>query len=108
MHKTTSVIPTTFADLSPEFQKVIKKMQEVSFGVIHDLPIANGQPQLPQARVVRSCKLSNSRPTAQSKQNFQLCQQHLYFMSLVEQIQNGLIQRLEVQHGLPFHIDYLE
>jgi len=88
MHKTTSVIPKTFTDLSPEFQKVIKKMQEVSFGVIHDLPIANGQPQLPLARVIRSCKFPKSKPTIQSRQNFQLCQQHLYFMSLVEQIQN--------------------
>lgn len=108
MQNVKSVVSTRLSDLSPEFQAVILKMRDLHFGVILDLPIANGRPQLKKAKVTRRVKLATSKPVFTALSNFQLCQQHLDFVALVESIQQGTIQRIEVQYGLPCHIDVQE
>lgn len=106
--KDSNMKPTTFGTLSPAKQEITKRMQEIGFGKIRDLPIVQGEPQLKKASVIKRRKLARPRSKARFSDDFQLKSEHLDLFETLEEIQNGVIACLEVQDGLPFHIDIVE
>ena len=82
-------------------------MQELNYGRIEDLAIRSGEPILdPTPRVVRHIKLGgdNSPRPELKHSDFALKAQLVELFELFAQIENGRIETLEVQSGLPFRL----
>ena len=100
--------PNTFGALSPAYQEITKRMQEIGFGTIRDLPVIQGEPQLKEACIIKRRKLTRRLVKATFSEDFELKTEHLELFHTLSEIQNGVIACLEVQHGLPCHIDIVE
>lgn len=99
--------PAINQSLSVDSKHLIEFMQRVQFGRIESLHISGGQPVLdPLPRIVREIKFgsevspggpadrSNSVPKRQVQE----------LLDLMGEIENGVIDVLEVRHGLPFRV----
>ncbi len=95
------------SSLSPERQKLIREMQKVNFGRIDGLVIRNGEPILhPRPVVVREIKLAGEngpRPELGAA-DFLLKQQVVELFGFFDELQDGVIDVLEIKHGLPFRM----
>jgi hypothetical protein len=100
--------PTTFGTLSPAKQEITRRMQEIGFGKIRDLPVVQGEPQLKKASVIKRRKLTKPARRPNFGDDFELKSEHIQLFQTLAEIQNGVIACLEVQDGLPFHIDIVE
>jgi hypothetical protein len=100
--------PNTFGALSPAYKEITKRMQEIGFGTIRDLPIIQGEPQLKEACIIKRRKLARRVAKATFNEDFELKAEHIELFNTLSEIQNGVIACLEVQHGLPCHIDIVE
>jgi hypothetical protein len=94
-------------DLSSCRAGLIELMQGINFGRIERLPIKNGQPILnPRPTVVREHLFSGEngpRPELAAV-DFLLKQQVVALFAFIDELQNGVIDVLEVKHGLPFRM----
>jgi len=99
-----SAIPTK-SSLSKHKIRLVELMQRINFGRIEGLVVRNGEPVLaPPPRVIREIRFggeNGTRPEA-AKENFALKSQVVELLNLIEAIRDGVIQRLEIKHGLPF------
>lgn len=98
----------TFGALSPAKQEIVRRMQLIGFGKICDLPVVEGEPVLESARVVRRQKLSRRPVPPAFSRDFELKTEHILFFEALEEMVDGNIACLEVQHGLPCHVDIIE
>jgi hypothetical protein len=80
-------------------------MQRLNFGCILDLPVQDGEPVLdPPPRVVREVKFGGEngpRPES-AKTDFALKAQVQDLFAHLEAVGNGVVQCIEIKHGLPF------
>lgn len=94
-------------DLSACRASLLELMQSVNFGRIENLPIRNRQPVLGlRLRVVREIKFGGEngpRPELGTA-DFLLKQQVIELFAFFDQMQNGIIDVLEIRHGLPFRV----
>jgi hypothetical protein len=92
-------------DLSSCRAGLIELMQSINFGRIEKLPINNGQPILiPRPPVVREHLFGGKngpRPESAAA-DFLLKQKVLDLFAMFDRLGNGVIDVLEVKHGLPF------
>ncbi len=92
---------------SPERQQLIKEMQRINFGRIDCLVIRAGEPVLdPQPVLVREHKFGGDngpRPELGAA-DFLLKQQVVELLAFFDELQNGVIDVLEIKHGLPFRV----
>lgn len=106
----TSVV-TSKSSLSEPKTRLIELMQRLNFGRIENLVVANGEPVFePLPRVFPEPKFGaekGPRPEA-AKADFALKSQVCELFAQLEALDNVLILRLEVQHGLPFRMVYEE
>jgi hypothetical protein len=97
--------------LPPAGQRLVELMQRLHFGQILDLHIRAGQPVLnPLPRLVRDRKLG-SEPTprpASAREDFLLKEQVVELFAYFEHIGDGVIDLIEVKHGLPFRLQHTE
>ncbi|HEY7424644.1 MAG TPA: hypothetical protein VH682_10480 [Gemmataceae bacterium] len=99
------------ASLPPAGQRFVELMQRLHFGQILDLRIRAGQPVLnPLPRRVRDRKLgSDPAPRlASPREDFLLKEQVLDLFAYFDQIGDGVIDLIEVKHGLPFRLQHTE
>ncbi len=86
---------------------LVELMQDINFGRIERLRIADGQPVLnPRPVVIREYKLTGengSRPEATAA-DFLLKQAVIELLAFFDARQNGTIDVLEIKHGLPFRL----
>ncbi len=89
---------------SPARQRLIVLMQKLCFGTIHNLHVRAGEPVLdppPRVRVRRkNGSVSPSRPSAMTA-DFALKREWVDFFHDLDGIGNGVVQLIEVAHGLP-------
>lgn len=94
-------------DLSACRKDLLELMQRVNFGRIEGLNVDKGDPVLdPRPSIVREHRFSGEngpRPELGSP-DFQLKQQVIELFALLDQIGDGVIETLEVKHGLPFRV----
>jgi hypothetical protein len=86
-------------------------MQRLHFGQIVGLRIVAGQPVLdPLPRFVRDRKLgSEPMPRLSSpREDFLLKEQVVELFAYFDQIGDGVIDLIEVKHGLPFRLQHTE
>ena len=99
------------ACLTQSRQNFITEMQRINFGLIEGLIIRNGEPILdPAPRVIRHVKFGgDNRPRPESGiDDFTLKEKVVDLFSHFDSIGNGTVLSLEVQHGLPFRMQFEE
>lgn len=94
-------------DLPTARLRLIKLMQSVNFGRIESLSINGGQPMLdPPPRVIREHKFGGEngpRPEL-GNADFLLKQQVVELFAFFDRHPDGVIEVLEIKHGLPFRM----
>jgi hypothetical protein len=99
------------SSLTPPQARLVDLMQRINFGRIEGLHILNGEPQFdPPPRVFRDVKPGRGngpRPEA-AKSDFDLKIEVIDLFVHLEVVGNGVIERIEIQHGLPFRMTFEE
>jgi hypothetical protein len=101
----------TKQSISVNRRQLLHLMQRVNFGRIEGIPVRDGEPQLgSMSRVVREVRFGgkNGRRDESSLHDFYLKAQVIDLFSQLEVMDNGRIEVLEVQHGLPFRMSFEE
>lgn len=95
------------SSLSPERRQFIRQMQQINFGRIEAVVICDGEPvSSPRSRLVREHKFGgeNGPRRELSIADFLLKQQVVELFAFFDELQNGVIDVLEIKHGLPFRM----
>jgi hypothetical protein len=95
------------ADLSPARRRLLERMQRLNFGRIERLRVRGGQPVFdPAPAVVREVKFGGEngpRPEL-ARRDFLIKAQLADFFRQLDDLGDGVIDLLEVKHGLPFRM----
>ena len=97
----------TKADLTPARRQLLELMQSINFGRMESIPIRGGQPALtPLPRIIREIKFGGENgPRAElHASNFALKSQVVEFFEHLDHLGHGMIESLEIKHGLPFRM----
>ncbi len=95
-------------DLSKPQQALVDLMHQLGFGTIHGLVVRDGNPVLsPPPRIFEEVKLDYDGPRSESPagHNFVLRQEYVRLFARLDAVQNGEIERIDVQNGLPFRVN---
>ena len=99
--------PRSKQDLSSCESSLLELMQAINFGRIEGLIITDGKPSLLQRpRIVREIKLAGDngpRPEL-AVADFLLKQQVIELFEYFSELGDGMIDALEIKHGLPFRM----
>ncbi len=97
---------TMFSSLTPAEQYLTRLMQSLGCGKLRNVPVHNGQPafEAPMT-VVRLVKLRPGEADQPSFQppttDFPLRREVLRLLHEIRAVKEGIVERLEVVHGLP-------
>lgn len=101
---------TTKSSLTPAQTRFIELMQRLNFGRIENIHIVDGEPQSdPPPRVFRDVKLGGVKNGPRPELDigdFELKAEVINLIDHIQDIGEGVIERLEVQHGLPFRMTF--
>lgn len=93
-----------FSELSPARQTFVRISQALNFGEIQNVHVRDGDPIFDQTSVVLlDAKLDKEevpRPELVLT-DFELCVEVKRLMSLLDELKNGTIRRLDVRAGIP-------
>jgi len=98
-------------DLSPARRRLVELMQRLNFGRLEGLRVRNGEPFFdPPPRVIRSVKLGgdNGLRREASKEDFSIKAKVIELFDILDQIGNGVIERIDIAEGLPCSMTYQE
>lgn len=84
---------------------IIRRIRSMGYGRILDLPVVNCEPIVEEARVIQRHKLTRHSIEGREKQNWDLCEEELRLFAHFDELENGTILVIEVQHGKPCHIE---
>lgn len=99
------------SSLTPSARQLIESMQQISFGSIDTLHVRRGQPAWdPPPRIARELKFgSPSGPRPETRlEDFALKAEVVELLERIAAMQDGVIDRIEVRHGLPFRMILVE
>jgi len=95
------------SSLSPQRQHLLKVLQRINFGRIEALAFRSGEPVFsPTPRLHREIKFAGEngpRPELAAA-DFLLKQQVVELFDYFDQQRDGVVDVLEVKHGLPFRM----
>jgi len=95
------------ASLPPAGERLVRLMQELNFGQVWGLVVRDGEPVFdPPPRVVREVKFGGEngpRPET-AKGDFALKAQVRELLAQLESLGDGIVECIEVKHGLPFRM----
>lgn len=94
-----------------ERRRLVELMQRLHFGQIVGLRLRSGQPVLdPPPQLIRDRKLGSeplSRPTSPCA-DFLLKEQVVALFASFDEIGDGVVDLIEIKHGLPFRLQHTE
>ena len=93
-----------FSDLSPARQALVRLCREMFFGQVSGLIVRDGEPVLdPPPSVLVEVKLDSHEESSApgAIEDFKLGKEILRLMARLDEVQNGLIVRLDVRYGAP-------
>lgn len=102
---------STKATLSPSRKRLIELMQSINFGRIENLTLHRGDPVLePPPCLIREVKFGgeNGPRPERDASDFLLKTQVIELFAYFAQLGDGVIDRIEVKHGLPFRLQHTE
>ena len=88
-------------------QRLVELMQAVNFGRVEDIVVRDGDPVLdPMPRVVREVKFGaeNGPRPERDAGDFLLKAQVIELFRHLDLLSDGVVEVLEVKHGLPFRM----
>jgi hypothetical protein len=95
------------SSLLPCKRRLLEIMQTLNFGTIESLAVASGKPVLdPPPKITREVKFgaeNGARPES-SFEDFVLKVQVRELFDAIFEIGDGVIDRIEIRHGLPFRM----
>ena len=98
---------STSSGLSASRRLLLREMQRVNFGRFECVVISGGEPVVdPRPTIVREHKFGGEngpRPELASD-DFLLKQQVVELFAFFDELQNGVIDVLDIKHGLPFRV----
>lgn len=95
------------SSLSAGRLRLLETMQAINFGRIEQLSVAEGEPAFdPPPRVIREVKFGaeNGERPEMSLDDFLLKTEVQELFEALTEIRDGVIERVEVRHGLPFRM----
>lgn len=95
------------SSLSAGGARLVELMQDINFGRLERLQIRDAEPVFdPGTEIVRELKIGGENGPRQECQadDFLLKSQVVELFGFFEQFRNGVIDVLEVKHGLPFRM----
>jgi hypothetical protein len=98
---------TRKASLSPARRRLLELLQQVNFGRLESLVIADDEPVFdPSPRIVREIKFGGENGPRHEigAADFNLKSQVIELLAFFDELHNGVIDVLEIKHGLPFRI----
>jgi hypothetical protein len=101
----------TFQTIAPAEQTLLKLIRRVGYGTLTDVPVQDGVPVLNgiRARLRRRLGKPDHVPgPTDGKQDFVLKQLHLELLAQIRAVKQGRIVKLEIQDGLPVHLEIEE
>ncbi len=91
-----------FSELSLLRQKLIRACQLLQFGAFCSIPLRGGEPLLESAVVLSDERLDVQERRRESLLNdFVLSKEWKLLLARFDEIQNGMVERLEVRAGVP-------
>lgn len=100
-------LPPTKSSLTPARRRLLELLQRLNFGRVEGLTVRAGQPLFDPApcvtREVKFCADNGPRPEAGSP-DFTLKGQQAELFDQLDRLGDGVVQLLEVKHGLPFRM----
>jgi hypothetical protein len=102
----TPVMPARKSALSLSRQRLIELMQRLGFGLIQNLHIQGGEPIFDgNTKVSRDIRIGDRSAHRELEgQDFLLRREVVALFALFTENQDGVIELLEIKHGLPFRI----
>jgi hypothetical protein len=97
--------------LSPARRELVELLQEVNFGRVEGLAVRAGQPVFsPPPRVVREVKFGgdNGPRPERAAGDFELKAQVVDLFAALDRLGDGVVDLIEVKHGLPFKMEVAE
>lgn len=95
------------SSLSAKQKHLLELMQQINFGRIEGIAVCNGEPVLdPPPRTIREIKfMGENGPRPELKINdYSLKQEVVEFFKELGRMHNGIVEKVEVKHGLPFRM----
>ena len=91
--------------LVPASRGLVALVRRIGFGTIHGLRVVGGQPVLdPFPRVVQETKFGVEFRPAPPRPVEPLHNEDVQLLVALAALGDGVIETLEVRHGLPFHL----
>jgi len=100
---------STYQKLTPARQRLVKLMFQVQFGLLRNLRITRGQPDLgPALEVVEDVKLDSQWEPRSEPQpdDFELKDQVKKLFVELDRIGDGTLEELIIRHNLPFRFTF--
>lgn len=95
----------TFDELSPQYQSLLKKMQDLHYGTITNLALKGGEPRLTkESRVTREIALDKPLEGKVQHSKSSLKPQVVKMIKQFKRIRDGTITSIRVQDGIPFRM----
>ncbi len=94
-------------ELTASQQRLVELLQQLNFGCIEGLVVRGGQPVLdPLPDITREVKFGGDNGARQElhNQDFVLKSQVVELFTALDELGNGVIELLDVKHGLPFRM----
>jgi len=91
------------SDLSPARQDLVRLAQRIAWGQILDIMVRGGEPVISELIIVVDIKLDGDagvRPEARLI-DFTLCKEACALMQQLDEIQDGKIEAIHIQAGVP-------
>jgi hypothetical protein len=91
-------------NLTPAKRWLVHRMHQTIHGTMHNLIVHDGEPVIdPPPKIKQAVKLGGKRSKPKAvPPDFVLKEQHVELFDLMEDKQNGVIEKLIIQDGLPF------
>jgi hypothetical protein len=97
----------TKSSLTPARRRLVERLQQLNFGRVEGLLVRGGEPVFgPPTRVVREIKFGgeNAPRPERGLGDFLVKAQVAELLRCLSEIGDGVIDVLEVKHGLPFRL----
>lgn len=99
--------PINKASLQPARRLLLERLQQINFGRLEGLVVRDRQPVLdPPPTIIREVKFGGDngpRPELHVD-DFALKSQVVELFAVLDELRDGVIDLLEVKHGLPFRM----
>ena len=94
--------------VTPDQQRLLRLIRAIDFGFIEGLHVAAGQPAFdPEPRVVQGVKFGSEFRLGAARRSSNLTPEDQQLLAMLAAIGDGVVECLEVQHGLPFRLTRL-